>query len=164
MTDNIIPTYRWDTKYGIPARQRELIQVGDPDVIFEGGRWNGDRFTNTTIVKTTKTQVTTAEGKRYYRSTGQEVGRANSRTLHALVPADDVMNPSIADAIEKAQKFIENQAAERAAKTARREALAHPFWNSADAESVAQVVTLMDAWKERADEALDRQLAEFRNH
>ena len=163
MTDRIIPTYQFDSEHG-PARQgREALEVNNPVILYKSGsRWTPSTFVETVVTRVTKTQVTTAEGTRHYRRNGKEVGKATrydgSSTI--LVAADEQMVASVNEAREKNAKVQAEREAERAAKTARHDALQHKFWNYADAESVAQVVALMDAWKAKRDAEFDAAMGE----
>ena len=161
----IIPTYQFDSEYG-PARQgRDALEVGNPVILYKSGRrFVEPKFVDTIVTRATLTQITTAEGTRHYRHHGKEVGKATryDGSSYILVAADEQMVASVEEAKEKAAIAHANTLAEKAAKSARRDAMSHTFWNNADAESVAQVVALMDAWKIRHDEEFEQRLSEHR--
>ena len=163
MTDRIIPTYQFDSEHG-PAREgREALEVNNPVILYKpGNRWTQPTFVETFVTRVTKTQVTTANGTRHYRRNGKEVGKATryDDSSIILVAADEQMTASVNVARENSAKVHAEREAERTAKTARSAALQHKFWNYADAESVAQVVALMDAWKAKRDAEFDAAMGE----
>ena len=159
MTDRIIPTYQFDSETGRARQGREALEVNNPVILYKpGNRWTRPTFVETFVTRVTKTQVTTAEGTRHYRRSGKEVGK----TTRILVAADEQMTASVNVEREYSARVHAAREAERTAKTARSAALQHNIWNYADAESVAQVVALMDAWKIRHDAEFERQLEEYK--
>ena len=164
MNDYLIPIYLWENEHGHVRDGRDALEIGNPVILYKPGRVGGPAlFIETTVARSTKTQVTTADGTRHYRRNGQEVGMADSWVPgYVLVAADERILASYKEAKAKADRQQAEKEAEREAKAARRQALEHPFWKSADAESVAQVVALMDAWKIRHDAEFERQLEEYK--
>jgi len=160
----IIPTYQFDNGYGPASEGRYALEVGNPVILYlPGSRWSMPKFTETIVTRTTKTQVTTAEGSRHYRRSGKQVGKTNSLSSgYILIAADEQMVASVEEAKEKATLFHAEREAEKAAKRARKDGQNHPFWHSADVESVAQVVALMAAWQARHDEEFEQRLSEHR--